>query len=250
MNKMINIENISMATVEIAKLTGKEHFHVMRDVRTLLAELYGEKDVSRFGCIYSDTYGREKPCYRLPKREILILVSGYSIPLRAAIIDRLEELEKSVVPKKQQPTPDIMTSLNDPGILRKTLLTYTEKVIALEATVKIQAPKVKALDRLVGGDGSRCITNAAKSIKVQPKILFKWLEANKWIYRRAGGRTGYIAYQNRIQQGVLEHSISTYHNNKTGEDKVSEQVLVTPKGLANLPKLMENILPKRDSEMF
>lgn len=37
-------------------MTGKEHFHVMRDIRAMLAEL--QVDESTFGCSYKDSTGR------------------------------------------------------------------------------------------------------------------------------------------------------------------------------------------------
>lgn len=132
---------------------------------------------------------------------------------------------------------DPMTALNDPAAMRQILLTYTEKVIALEETVKEQAPKVAALDRIATADGSMCITAAAKHLQVRPKDLFRWLSENKWIYRRQGNKS-YLAYQNRIQQGVLEHKVTTQIFGD-GIEKIYEQVRVTPKGLTKLSEVFE-----------
>jgi len=132
---------------------------------------------------------------------------------------------------------DPMVALNDPAAMRQILLTYTERVIALEETVQAQAPKVAALDRIATADGSMCITAAAKHLQVRPKDLFDWLSSNKWIYRRHGNK-GYLAYQNRIQQGVLEHKITTQILGD-GIEKVYEQARITPKGLAKLSEAFE-----------
>jgi phage antirepressor YoqD-like protein len=100
------------------------------------------------------------------------------------------------------------------------------------AALTIATPKAEALDRLAAADGSMCITDAAKSIGIKPKALFAWLMAHEWIYRRPG-KASYLAYQTRIQQGVLEHKVTTVQRDD-GTDKVCEQVQVTPKGLARL----------------
>ncbi len=82
-----------MSSREIAELTGKRHDHVMRDARQMLIELYGENDLPKFGGVYKGGNGEDRPCYHLPKRETLILVSGYNLTMRARIIDRWQELE-------------------------------------------------------------------------------------------------------------------------------------------------------------
>ena len=41
----------TMSSLEIAKMTGKEHKHVLRDIRDFLDEI-DEGDRSRFGSIY------------------------------------------------------------------------------------------------------------------------------------------------------------------------------------------------------
>lgn len=137
---------------------------------------------------------------------------------------------------KLKPAFDPMAALNDPEFLRGTLLTYSEKVIALEHKVEEMTPDVEALERIAKSDGTMCITNAAKHLQVQPKFLFKLMSENHWIYRRTGGRT-WLAYQERIQQGVLEHKVTTVSRGD-GSEKVVEQVLVTAKGLTKLSKML------------
>ncbi len=87
---------LTMSSLEIAERTGKRHADVMRDIRVMLHEL-GAAERS-FASSYRDSTGRSLPCFHLPKRESLILVSGYSVPLRAAIVDRWQELEAQQAP--------------------------------------------------------------------------------------------------------------------------------------------------------
>ena len=87
---------MTMSSLEIAKLTGKEHFNVLVDIRKMLEEL--ETTDLNFQGSYKDSTGRSLPCFNLPKRECLILVSGYNLKLRAAIIDRWQELENQSKP--------------------------------------------------------------------------------------------------------------------------------------------------------
>lgn len=95
-----------MSSREIAKLTGKRHDHVMRDIRTMLSGL--QINGPNFGGVYIDTKGETRSCFNLPKRETLIFVSGYSVELRARIIDRWMELEEQQA--KTQVAPITATS--------------------------------------------------------------------------------------------------------------------------------------------
>lgn len=135
------------------------------------------------------------------------------------------------------PAVDPMAVLNDPAAMRGLLLTYSEKVLALEETVKAQQPQVEALHRIAEADGAVNITEAAKALQVPPRKLFVWLQERAWIYRRAGSKN-WVAYQPRIQQGVLTHKVFTVHDTD-GSEKIREQVLVTARGLARLGVLLE-----------
>lgn len=82
----------TMNSLDIAELVGKRHDNVVRDI---------EKQIGALGGLlrFEDTYinkqnGQSYICYNLPYRETMILVSGYSVELRARVIDRWLELEK------------------------------------------------------------------------------------------------------------------------------------------------------------
>ncbi|MBA4307614.1 MAG: phage regulatory protein/antirepressor Ant [Sphingopyxis sp.] len=228
---MINITNITsaeqtMSSREIAELTGKQHAHVMRDIRDMLAELHGEGGVSKFGdTLRNPQNGQTYPVFNLPKRETLILVSGYNLAMRAKIIDRWQELEA------QQPRMDAVAALNDPATMRSLLLGYSEKVLQLEQANAALAPKADALDRIATAQGSLCITDAAKALQIPPRTLFDYLQRKHWIYRRHG--TGWLGYSDKSQAGLVEHKVTTLER-PGGNDKVTEQVRITPKGLAKL----------------
>lgn len=137
---------------------------------------------------------------------------------------------------------DPLALLNDPNALRTLCIQYSEKVLERDKLIAEIAPKAQALDRIATfGDGSLCITNAAKDLQIQPKSLFKLLSSDimKWIYKRAGGNSSWIAYQDKLQQGLLEHKI-TMVSRSDGSEKMTEQVLVTSKGLAKLSDFISN----------
>lgn len=83
-----------MTSLEIAEITGKQHAHVMRDIRKLLEQGVSQ---SNFGLAkYTDKQGKPREMYSLTPKGCLILASGYDALLRERIINRLEQLEKSM----------------------------------------------------------------------------------------------------------------------------------------------------------
>ena len=219
---------LTMSSREIADLCGKEHKNVLSDIRKMLGDL--GKATAEFSAVASvdgaNNAKRQIEVFNLPKRETLILVSGYSIDLRARIIDRWQELES------RSPV-DPMAALNDPAAMRGLLLSYTEKVLSLQGEVEEMRPKTQALDRIADSEGSLCITDAAKTLQVTPKALFTFLRSNGWIYSRGGGAE--IAYQDKLVSGLLEHKTTTV-SRTDGSEKTVSQVRVTPKGLTRLAR--------------
>ena len=135
---------------------------------------------------------------------------------------------------------DPMRLLSDPAAMRGLLLTYTEKVMELEAQVTVLGAKGEALDRIATADGSLSITEASKALQMRPKDLFAWLQQNSWIYKRVGSAS-YLGYQTKTTAGLLEHKITTVLR-ADGSEKVTEQVRITPKGIARLAMMIKPAL--------
>jgi Rha family phage regulatory protein len=160
MNALIagNGGSLTMTSREIAELTGKEHRNVLSDIRAMLVELHGEGGLLSFQQSYINSQNKEMPEFKLPKREALILTSGYSLKQRAAIIDRWQELEA------RPEHPLIPQTL--PEALRLAADLADQRNIA-QAALAIAAPKAEALGRIADAEGRMNPT--------VPEVLRDWL---------------------------------------------------------------------------
>lgn len=115
--QIFDANKLTMSSLEIAELTGKEHRNVMADIRKMFEELgQAAADFSATAFYQVNNATREREIFNLPKRESLILVSGYSAVLRARIIDRWQELESQQVAQKQQTLPALPIEADIRGI--------------------------------------------------------------------------------------------------------------------------------------
>ena len=98
----------TMSSLEIADLTGKRHNDVLRDIRSTLEQ--AGIDAAQFCAAQKYNNNNTHTIYRLPRAECDLVVSGYSVKYRWAIIQRWHELEQKVGADKMAPqgalTPD------------------------------------------------------------------------------------------------------------------------------------------------
>ncbi|CDG20699.1 conserved protein of unknown function [Xenorhabdus poinarii G6] len=243
-------QTVTMSSREIAELTGKRHADVIRDVWVMLEQLYQlNKDVANLrhdknqqviliegvtAVIDNRGYVSE---FLLDRRHTEILVTGYDVVRRAAVIDRLFVLEQ-----ERRNTPSRLPNVKELALMVIQAEEDKERLLlenkGLEDQVSEMKPDVAAYERIAKkANGSMCITDAAKHLQIKPKELFNRLSSMKWIYRRAGNKN-WIGYQDKLQQGVLEHKIRSFTDSE-GEEQTREQVLVTAKGIAKLAKILE-----------
>ncbi|WP_340617469.1 phage regulatory protein/antirepressor Ant [Xenorhabdus entomophaga] len=238
-----------MSSREIAKLTGKSHTHVCRDIRTMLSALYGgaESDYirkpdlvyltnQRVICIQYDNNNPNAWEYLLDRRHTEILVTGYDVKRRAAVIDRLYELEQ-----ERRNSPSRLPNAKELALMVIQAEEEKEHLLLenkdLEHKVEEMKPDVDAFERIAKkSTGSMCVTDAAKHLQIKPKTLFDTLSSTKWIYRRLGKKS-WVGYQDKLQQGLLEHKITVVAKDD-GTERVCEQVLVTAKGISKLAKML------------
>lgn len=150
---------------------------------------------------------------------------------------------------KKWVTAEVLPAIRRDGGYMVAQPDETPEALALRALTVLQAtverqkaqiaaiqPKADAHDLIAGADGSLSITEAAKALQMQPKALFNYLSTNRWLYKREGA-SHWLGYQARVQSGDLVHKVSTVLH-PDGNERIREQVRVTPKGLTKLAKLV------------
>ncbi|WP_342164057.1 phage regulatory protein/antirepressor Ant [Methylobacterium sp. SD21] len=218
----------TMSTVEIAERTGKLHKNVLRDCRRMLKAL--DLDALTFERTYTNDAGAAATCYILPEREILILTSGYSIALRAKVVDRLRELEAA-----SRPAPAIPATYADALRLAAEQAETVERQAAL---IESQRPAVAVVARITASSASLSITEAAKAMKLQPKRLFGVLAERGMIFRR-GVNGRWQASQRALEQGILEHDSFPVATSAGPAEAYS--VKVTTKGFARITAMLAGV---------
>lgn len=227
MKLTVNTPDATMSSREIAELCEKRHTHVLRDIEKMLQDI----DQPKFGLVdfqadYTDAKGEVRKEYRLPKDLTVTLITGYRADLRYKVVKRLEELEAETQP----------AMLTGPQLMAAALIEADSTIKAQAVQIEEMREDVTAHHRLTKSDGSLNVTEASKNLGMRPKDLFQWLSQNGWIYRRAGG-SGWLGYQNKCNQGLLEHKATTVLR-ADGTEKITEQVRITAKGMSKLVRII------------
>lgn len=220
-----------MSSREIADLTGKEHPHVRRDIRAMILQLnYPDKNlkdcpifdlpqldghpvtVSHFehsGNLYEE--------FNLNQEYCLLLVSGYSIPLRQKIIRRWQELEN-----KQPENP----------LLQLANAVITAQGIIQDQSNKLeqQKPAVEFVERYVQSTGNMGFRQVAKLLKIKENDFRAFLQDNKIMYRLG---SQWMPYAPHIDSGRFYVTTGT-----SDTDHAYSTAKFTPKGVEWISQLL------------
>ena len=102
-SEIVGNDTQHMTSLEIAELTGKQHNHLMRDIRNMEAG-WEKVAQSKFGLgSYKDLNGQLRPCYILTKTECLYIATKFNDEARARLVLRWEELERRSLTPNRSP---------------------------------------------------------------------------------------------------------------------------------------------------
>ena len=186
-----NPPELTMSSREIAELTEKRHDHVMNDIRKMLTEL-GVHAPDFLGT-YKTERGNEYECFNLHKRETLILVSGYSIAMRAKIIDRWQQLEAQAAKPAFDPATmsrlDILKLAMEAEQGRLQAVAERDEAIRTkamigskrEATAMATASKAKAESQKLKAELGFCAHHATiKAVQQATGTEHAWQPMREW----------------------------------------------------------------------
>lgn len=208
MNSLIlTSANRTMSSREIADLTGSTHDNVLKTVRSLI-----ERGVI-FGNETPYTHPQNGQTYaefHLSYRDTMVVVSGYSIELRARIIDRWQELEAGSVPKT----------------FAAALRLAAEQQERIEEQAKLiehQRPAVEFVDRYVEARSDKGLREVAKILGIKEREFIAELAASGVIFKQGSNWLPYAEHQHAGRFTV-----------KTGEANghAFHQMRFTPQGVA------------------
>lgn len=207
----ISKQELTMSSLEIADLTGKQHKHVLTDVRNMLDQLGIQPAV--FSAVYKDQQLKDRPCFNLPKDLTLTLISGYSVQLRKRIIDRWMELESA--------------QFKMPQTFAEALRLAADTQEALEsAQKKIESdkPKVEFAMAVRNMQGACNVGEFAKVIGTGRNRLFAQMRSDAILMANNQ------PYQRYIDQGLFIVIEQIPYTDSKGKDHPAFTTMITGKG--------------------
>jgi len=237
----------TMSSREIAELTGKLHFHVMRDIKALINQ--GAIDQSNFGLIsYKDSYGREQPMYLLDFDATMTLITGYDAVLRAKVIRRWRELETERYEMTPAIPKDLPTALrayaNEIEKNQKLIAENTElreKNLTQGLTIAHNRDNIQFALNVRHSSDTCLIGTLAKYLKrngcdVGQNRLFQWMRDNGYLCSTKGERWN-LPTQMAQNAGLFGIRMNTYTKGQEERTHINHTPVLTMKGMQYFVKL-------------
>jgi len=224
-----------MSSKEIAHLTDKQPKDVIRDIWVMVESLYGiQKDGADLrhhknqqvtlvtgvtACIDNRGYVSE---FLLDRRHTEILITGYDVARRAAVIDRWFSLEAGA----QQPL-DAMRLLSDPVTLRGLLMNFSEDNQRLAGENQLLTATVDSLEKhFTKGMTIPAFCKHLNGVNIN-KMMW-WAFQRKWIFN-----------ERRDPEKSPKWRVASYARHKY---LTEDETKITPHGSGEMTKFVPVLL--------
>jgi len=223
-------KDLQMTSADIAEITGKQHQHIMRDIRNEIESLGDQIGQSIFGqTSYLDSQGRNQPCYIFGREGAMQLALKYDALTRRKVIVKLEELENSLKPSGENLLALAVIEAHK-LLERKDLVIKKQEQVIGELK-----PKADYVDFILQNKGLVTITQIAKDYGMSGTAMNDLLHRLKVQYKQSRQWLLYTKYQ----ACGYTHSITTDFKHKDGTPDVTMNTKWTQKGRLFLYELLK-----------
>jgi len=218
-------------SLKIAEVFGKEHQHILRDIRELIDGVSKIGDTPMFEeTTYIHPQNKQQyPMFLMNRDGFTLLAMGFTgdkaLRFKMAYINAFNEMEKALKamqPKLPQTYKEAL----------KELLIQVEENERLQLENKDMKPKAEYFDEIVDRGGLTNFRDTAKLLGVSEKAFIFFLIDKKYIYRDQKGTLKPVAKY-----------VGTYFELKewVRGEKTGTQTLVTVKGKERFLELINSI---------
>ena len=189
-------KDLSMTSLEIAEITGKNHSEVLRDIRSEIENLKND-DLSTESIFalsnYKDSTGRNLPMFVMGREGAMQIATRYSASIRRKLIMKLDELEN----KTSLPT-NYLEAL-------KQLVVSEEKRIEAERTnaILMHVNKNYTSTEIAKELNFKSATELNKKLK---DLNVQYKQNDTWVLYSKYSSLGYVD----IKQNVLDNGKVVY----------------------------------------
>lgn len=246
------IESLGIDSREVAKMIGKNHNHLTRDIKNYITVLSANPKLDSLNFFkeseYIDAQGKPRPCYLITKKGCELVahkITGEKgVLFTATYIERFHSMEEQLLtPQLPKSFSEALRMLADETEKSESLLLENKQKDQIIGELK---PKADYMDLILNSKSLVTITQIAKDYGMSGTAMNKLLHDNKVQFCQNGQWLLYSKYQH----SGYTHSETVSFKHKNGKSAVKMNTKWTQKGrvfLYNLLKEMD-ILPMIESE--
>jgi len=233
-----------MTSMQIAEVTGKQHPHIMRDIRDEIEKLEagGISIESKFGLVeYTDAKGEKRPCYSLTREGVLQLAARYDAVVRAKLIELAMKQQDRQLPTNYKEALLALVAAEE----EKEQL-HVENAQQKQIIGELK-PKADYTDSILKNKGLVTITQIAKDYGMSGHEMNALLHGNGVQYKQSEQWLLYTKYQDK----GYTHSETINITRKDGRPDITMNTKWTQKGRLFIYALLKKsgILPVIEQDL-